>query len=84
MALTNTSSNVRSDDSLFIVVNDASRYTYTRLSGYHYNKIKMILRKFEGERIQYSVYLIKGLEGARKLASILPGRVRVFRVVEEL
>jgi len=67
---------------LFLVIYD--REIGKRLSGYHYNKIRKILQKYGGYRLQYSVYITHSLEAARELASVIRDGVRIYRVIEEL
>jgi len=68
--------------SLFLVIYD--REIGKRLSGYHYNKIRRILQKHGGYRLQYSVYITHSRECAEELASVIKDGVRIYRVIEEL
>ena len=68
----------------YIVVYDAHK---SPIAGYYWRAIKKLRDSGEVEHLQYSVFLCKNLDSAKKLVKILKRRdvsVRIFEVTREV
>ena len=70
------------EEGKYLVLYDASYHD--RLAGALFYKVRTLMKEEGIIRIHKSVFLAPNKKAARLLAKLLPGSVKIFKVVEEV